>query len=106
MVGGTAPSRIAPIAASTLRPPAAAVRWPDIDFGELMASRYACSPNTAFKALVSDRSLPGVLVPCAATYPAVVGSTPDSASACEMAVIAPPPSGGESVTRQAFMLVP
>ena len=38
---------------------------PVIDFVELTASLYACSPNAFFIALVSPLSLSFVLVPCA-----------------------------------------
>jgi len=40
-------------------------KWPVIDLVELIASLYACSPNTALIALFSERSLSFVDVPCA-----------------------------------------
>ena len=44
IVGGMTWSRIAPRPASALAIPAAPTRWPIIDFGELIATLYACSP--------------------------------------------------------------
>ena len=63
MVGGTTWSRMARTADSRFSPPAAAVRWPVIDLTELTASRLASAPKTRLRAIVSHRSLPGVLVP-------------------------------------------
>jgi hypothetical protein len=47
--------------------PAAPSRWPIADFVDETGTRVACSPSAAFSALVSERSLSGVDVPCALT---------------------------------------
>ena len=59
------PSRIASTQKIASMPPAAPRVWPIIDLVELMASRFACSPNTSLTARVSITSPAGVDVPWA-----------------------------------------
>ncbi len=65
MVGGMQPVETTFAHAKASIAPAAPMAWPVIDFVLLTASRSACSPNTSRMAMVSYRSLSGVLVPWA-----------------------------------------
>ena len=78
-------------------PPAAPSRCPVIDLVELIATRFAWSPNTDLMAWVSNLSLRGVEVPCAFTYPNSLKGKPESSIAACMARAAPSPSGAGAV---------
>ena len=64
-MGGATLSRMASMATMADSEPAAPIRWPTIDLGELIAKSAAWAPNAALIAAVSVRSLARVDVPWA-----------------------------------------
>jgi hypothetical protein len=65
IVGGITPSRIASRHTIADSAPAAPIRWPVIDLGELVGIRSASSGSAIRSARVSAASLARVPVPCA-----------------------------------------
>ena len=65
MVGGTTPSRSAPMTATSSIAPPAPSAWPCMDLVDDTASASACAPKTARMARVSVGSLASVPVPWA-----------------------------------------
>ncbi len=81
--------------------PAAASRWPMLDFTEPMAQYPVSGPesrNARVSAETSTGSPRRVAVPCASTYPMLRGSTPETVCASRMTAVWPAAPGAAKLT--------
>ena len=92
-MGGRTPSRIDSRPTIADSEPAAAMRWPTIDFGELAGASSAAAPSAARIARVSTTSFALVPVPWAQMKSTSSGAVPVRSSASVMARAACSPEG-------------
>ena len=92
-MGGRTPSRIDSSPTIADSEPAAAIRWPTIDLGELAGASSAAAPSAARIARVSTMSLARVPVPWAHMKSTSSGAVPVRSSARLIARAACSPEG-------------